>query len=93
MGKKNQLHLSFLRGKDLVTLYPQLQQKGRVMAASICFGSKKDFNKERDSRVDYHCSYLAKRSLRTRRRLLEKKLERPDLYSSHKIFNSLLGIV
>lgn len=45
MGKKNQLHLSFLRGKDLVAMYPQLQQKGRAMAASICFSSKKDFNK------------------------------------------------
>ena len=46
MGKKNQLHLSFLRGKDLVAMYPQLEQKGRVMAASICFASPKDFNKE-----------------------------------------------
>jgi hypothetical protein len=45
MGKKNQLHLSFLRGKDLVAMYPQLEQKGRVMAASICFSSKKGFNK------------------------------------------------
>jgi hypothetical protein len=45
LGKQNQLHLSFLRGKDLVDLYPQLQQKGRAMAASVCFRSKKDFNK------------------------------------------------
>jgi uncharacterized protein len=42
-GKR--LHLSFIRGKDLASLYPQLEQKGRAMAASISFGSKKDLNK------------------------------------------------
>jgi hypothetical protein len=42
-GKR--LHLTFIRGKDLVSLYPFLEQKGRAMAASISFASKKDFNK------------------------------------------------
>lgn len=45
LGKKHQLHLSFIRGKDLVLLFPQLEQKGRAMAASICFTSKADYNK------------------------------------------------
>lgn len=45
LGKKHELHLTFLRGKDLIFIYPQLEQKGRAIAASICFKNKADFNK------------------------------------------------
>jgi hypothetical protein len=43
--RSNRIHLTFIRGKDLVSLYPLLEQKGRAMAASISFGSKKEFDK------------------------------------------------
>jgi uncharacterized protein len=37
--------ISFLRGKDLLVAFPQLQQKNRAIVASVTVSSVKDFTK------------------------------------------------
>lgn len=73
MGKKQELHLSFLRGKDLVTMYPQLAQKGRAMAASICFKSKMDFNKNEIAELITTAAIWQKEAFDTGQGFLKKK--------------------
>ncbi len=76
MGKKLELHLSFLRGKDLVTMYPQLEQKGRAMAASICFKSRKEFNKNEIAELITTAAIWQKEAFEQGEGFLKKKKSR-----------------
>jgi len=37
------IDVAFMRGKDLLETFPQLENKGRAIIASVCIKNKKDF--------------------------------------------------
>lgn len=39
---KKGIDVAFMRGKDLLEAFPQLENKGRAIIASVCIKSKKD---------------------------------------------------